>query len=72
MIRLDIDTYNEQSKSRSELEYIRDFIILHYKVQQISDDSEFWRYCQRYESAQKRLQAIRWTCIAANGRILSS
>lgn len=37
----DIDTFNAQSQL--ELERIRDFIILHYKVTN-REDSEFWRY----------------------------
>jgi len=39
----DIDEYNSQSLI--ELEHIRDFIILHYKVTN-RQDSEFWRYCR--------------------------
>ncbi len=60
----DIDTYNEQSKS--ELEYIRDFIILHYKATD-RDDSEFWRYCRDMPIPQ-RLQD-KMDLYAANGRI---
>lgn len=41
-----IDEYN--GKLNSELEAIRDFIILHYHVNQ-RDDSEFWRYCKDME-----------------------
>jgi tryptophan halogenase len=39
----DIDEFNRQSDF--EYEKIRDFIILHYYVNE-RDDSEFWRYCR--------------------------
>ena len=39
----DIDEFNQQS--RVEIEHIRDFIILHYKVTN-RQDSAFWRYCR--------------------------
>ncbi|MFT7558126.1 MAG: tryptophan halogenase [Flavobacteriales bacterium] len=39
----DINEYNRQATS--ETNYIRDFIILHYKVTN-RDDSIFWRYCK--------------------------
>jgi tryptophan halogenase len=35
--------FNEQS--RREIESIRDFVVLHYKLTE-RDDSEFWRYCR--------------------------
>ena len=38
----DVDEYNQQSQE--EFEHIRDFIILHYTVNQ-RDDAEFWRAC---------------------------
>ncbi|MCF7518672.1 tryptophan halogenase family protein [Pseudoalteromonas sp. L21] len=41
-----IDEYNKQLQS--ELESIRDFIVLHYKVTD-RQDSEFWRHCQAME-----------------------
>lgn len=62
--QIDIDTYNKQS--RSELEYIRDFIILHYKVTD-RDDSEFWRHC-RDMKVPERLQA-KMDLYQSNGRI---
>ena len=39
----DVAEYNQQT--RSEIEHIRDFIVLHYHVTQRSD-SPFWRSCQ--------------------------
>ncbi len=50
-----IDKYNELLTS--EFTYVRDFIILHYKVSQRTD-SEFWNYCRQMqvpESLQKKL-----------------
>jgi len=41
-----IDEYN--SKLNSELEAIRDFIVLHYHVTK-RQDSEFWNYCRNME-----------------------
>lgn len=51
-----IDKYNELLTS--EFTYVRDFIILHYKVSQRTD-SEFWNYCrlmQVPETLQKKLE----------------
>lgn len=62
--QIDIDTYNNQSKT--ELEYIKDFIVLHYKVTD-RDDTEFWRYC-RDMKVTDRLQA-KIDLYQANGRI---
>ena len=62
--QIDVDTFNEQAKS--ELEYIRDFIILHYKATD-RNDSEFWQYCQSMaipERLQKKIDLY-----LANGRI---
>lgn len=42
----EVAMYNRQSKM--EFENIRDFIILHYKLNS-RDDSPFWRHCQRME-----------------------
>tara|TARA_R110000737_G_scaffold70208_3_gene98685 strand:+ start:3199 stop:4689 length:1491 start_codon:yes stop_codon:yes gene_type:complete len=42
----EINEFNRQSKI--EIEKIRDFIILHYKLNQ-RDESPFWRECQRME-----------------------
>lgn len=50
-----IDKYNELLTS--EFTFVRDFIILHYKVSQRSD-SEFWNYCRHMEvpeTLQKKL-----------------
>ena len=41
-----LDQYN--NVSRVELEKIRDFIVLHYHLNQ-RDDSPFWRYCRDME-----------------------
>ena len=42
----EVESFNQQS--RTEIEKIRDFIILHYKLNQ-RDDSDFWRLCQSME-----------------------
>lgn len=54
-------TYNEQT--RGEIERIRDFIILHYKVTERTD-SAFWRYCNTMaipDSLADRLELFRET-----------
>ncbi|WP_394174289.1 tryptophan halogenase family protein [Thalassotalea litorea] len=43
IMQTDIDEYNKQTNF--DVEKIRDFIILHYKVTN-RKDSQFWRYCQ--------------------------
>ncbi|SMF33627.1 tryptophan halogenase [Alteromonadaceae bacterium Bs31] len=40
---VDVDEFNRQAIE--ELESVRDFVALHYKVTQ-RDDSEFWQYCK--------------------------
>lgn len=61
-INLDeVDEFNRQSKL--ECEGIRDFIILHYKLNN-RGDSEFWRACQRMdvpESLTKKIQLFKKT-----------
>jgi tryptophan halogenase len=42
----EVDNFNQQAKT--EIEKIRDFIILHYKLNE-RDDTEFWRMCQRMD-----------------------
>ena len=43
IIQADVDEFNQQTKI--EMDNIRDFIILHYKVTD-REDSRFWRYCK--------------------------
>ncbi len=50
-----IDEYNRQS--REEFEKIRDFIILHYHLNQ-KDDSPFWRACRETEKPESLLRRI--------------
>ncbi len=42
----DVDEFNEQMKS--EIEHVRDFIVLHYHVTRRTD-SPFWRHCRSME-----------------------
>ena len=61
----DIDEYNRLS--RFEYERIRDFIILHYHLNQ-RDDSEFWRHCREMsipDTLAAKIQLYR-----RNGRIV--
>lgn len=54
-----VDEFNQQTKV--EVERIRDFIILHYKVTE-RDDTPFWRYCQSMEvpaALQQRIDLFR-------------
>jgi len=60
----DIDKYNDQSVN--EIEAIRDFIIMHYKVTQ-RDDTEFWNYCRNMtvpDTLQNKLELFK-----SNGRL---
>ncbi len=52
----DIDEYNRQSQT--EIEYIRDFIILHYKVTN-RQDTPFWNYCRQMEVPDSLAHRIR-------------
>ena len=57
----DIDEYNQQASS--EIEHIRDFIILHYHVTN-RQDSRFWRDCREMEipaSLRHRIELFRET-----------
>jgi tryptophan 7-halogenase len=57
--QVDIDEYNCQT--RDEMEHIRDFIILHYKVTERAD-SPFWNHCRTMEvpaSLQHRIALFR-------------
>lgn len=59
-----VDKYNELLTS--EFTFVRDFIILHYKVSQRTD-SEFWNYCRHMEvpeTLQKKLDLYQ-----ASGRL---
>ncbi len=50
-----INEYNSQAAS--ELEKIRDFIILHYKVTE-REDSPFWRYCKNMDIPEELAHRI--------------
>ncbi len=57
--QVDIDEYNRQT--RDEMQHIRDFIILHYKVTE-RDDSPFWNHCRTMQvppSLQHRIDLFR-------------
>ncbi|MQA21077.1 tryptophan halogenase family protein [Rugamonas rivuli] len=63
--QLEVDEYNRQS--RFEYERIRDFVILHYKLNQ-RDDSDFWKQCAAMpvpDSLQHKLDLFR-----ARGRVV--
>lgn len=52
----DIDEYNAQMKT--EVESIRDFIIMHYHLTE-RDDSDFWRYCRNMPIPETLAHRIR-------------
>jgi tryptophan halogenase len=57
----DIDEYNRQSQT--EIEHIRDFVVLHYHVMN-RDDSTFWKECRAMsipESLARRIELFRET-----------
>jgi len=57
----DVDEFNLQT--RKEIEHIRDFIVLHYKVTK-RDDSPFWRHCRSMpvpETLSHRIDLFRET-----------
>jgi tryptophan halogenase len=59
--QVDIDEYNRQSNA--EIEHIRDFIILHYKVTN-RQDTPFWRHCRALnvpDSLAHRIELFRRT-----------
>ncbi len=51
-----VDEYNRQAIA--EVEGIRDFIILHYKITE-RDDSQFWRYCRNMDIPEELAHRIR-------------
>lgn len=51
-----VDQYNDES--RSEIESIRDFIVLHYHTTE-RDDTPFWRYCRNMEIPESLSRRIR-------------
>ena len=63
----DIDEYNRAT--RVEYEYVRDFLVLHYR-QTERDDSEFWRACQNLPMTDHLEQ--KFALYEANGRIVRS
>jgi len=60
----DIDEYNHLT--RREFEYVRDFLVLHYR-QTERDDSAFWRHCQNLPMGEHLKRKI--ALYEANGRI---
>jgi tryptophan halogenase len=58
---VELDSFNQQAKI--EMEKIRDFIILHYKLNE-RNDSDFWRMCQRMDipdSLTKKMELFKHT-----------
>ena len=61
----DIDEYNRLT--RIEFEYVRDFLVLHYR-QNERDDAPFWRFCQNLPMSDHLQRKI--ALYTANGRII--
>jgi tryptophan halogenase len=62
------DRYNE--RARSELDQVRDFVVLHYKLTE-REDSEFWRYCRNMsvpDSLAARIALFRESGTAYQGQ----
>lgn len=62
---VDTDYFNKQAKA--EMEQIRDFIILHYKLTE-RDDTAFWKHCKDMDIPQNLTDKM--ALYASNGRIL--
>jgi tryptophan halogenase len=62
--QIEIDSYNREADR--EIENIRDFVMLHYKVTE-REDTPFWKYC-KYMSVPETLQT-RIDMFKAHGRI---
>jgi tryptophan halogenase len=62
--QVEIDSYNREADR--EIENIRDFVMLHYKVTE-REDTPFWKYC-KYMSVPESLQR-RIDMFKAHGRI---
>ena len=54
--QIEIDSFNQQAKT--EIEKIRDFIILHYKLTKRTD-SEFWQMCGQMEVPDSLMQKMK-------------
>ena len=63
----DIDCFNRETIK--EMEDIRDFIILHYKLTE-RDDSAFWNYCRTMEVPERIMEKIR--LFESRGRIFDA
>ncbi|MEO0366793.1 MAG: tryptophan halogenase family protein [Pseudomonadota bacterium] len=61
----DIEEYNRAT--RAEYEYIRDFLVLHYR-QTERDDTAFWQHCQNLPVSDHLRRKI--ALYSANGRII--
>ena len=64
-----VDQYNRDSQY--EFEYIRDFIIMHYHLNE-RDDSDFWRYCREMEVPERltrKIDLFRATGVLVNEKL---